>query len=349
MRMLPRWVLAVMVPSALAMPAAAQGLHFSFGDWEVACDNTRTCRMAGYHEGYDGPEVSVLLTRKGGAGAAVTGQLRIGSDPDARRPPPGGRLQMRIDGKALGTVNQPSDDGASELSAEQVTALVSALSRTASIEWVMGNQRWRLSDKGAAAVMLKMDDVQGRVGTPGALLRKGKADEGKVPPALPAPVVDIPVLPKTPPNAGRLPADADKSLRLALRAALKDKTDCELMLENPPEPITVQRLTGGKSLASAPCWRAAYNAGTAYWVINAAPPWMPALVTMKGTEYSDGVISAAHKGRGIGDCWSFDSWAWDGKRFVAAETATTGACKGIAAGGTWSMPTHVTALRRAKH
>jgi hypothetical protein len=25
----------------------------------------------------------------------------------------------------------------------------------------------------------EMDDVQGRVGTPGALLRKGKADEGK--------------------------------------------------------------------------------------------------------------------------------------------------------------------------
>ena len=179
MRMLPQWALAVMAPCALAISAAAQGLHFSFGDWEVACDNTRTCRMAGYQEGFDGPTVSVLLTRKGGAGAAVTGHLRIGTDPGVRRPPPEGRLQMRIDGKALGAVNQAPDDGASELLAEQVTALVAALSRTASIEWVMGNQRWRLSGKGAAAVMLKMDDVQGRVGTPGALLRKGKADEGK--------------------------------------------------------------------------------------------------------------------------------------------------------------------------
>lgn len=48
--------------------------------------------------------------------------------------------------------------------------------------------------------MLKMDDVQGRVSTPGALLPKGKADKGKVRPALHAPVVDILVLPKTPPQ-----------------------------------------------------------------------------------------------------------------------------------------------------
>lgn len=48
---------------------------------------------------------------------------------------------MRINGKALAVVNQPSDEGARDLSAEQVTALVSALSRRTSIEWVTGNQR----------------------------------------------------------------------------------------------------------------------------------------------------------------------------------------------------------------
>jgi hypothetical protein len=346
MRELPLGLLLILV-FAHARAQPVQGAYFSFADWEVACDNTRTCRMAGYHEGVEGPEVSVLLTRKGGPGAAVSGQLRIGGDPDAKqRPPAGARLQMRIDGKPLGTVNYPRDDNASDLSPEQVTALVAALARTTTIEWVLGNQRWRLSDKGAAAVMLKMDDVQGRVGTQGALLRKGAASEDKVPSALPAPVLDIPALPKAPADGERLPADAEKSLRPALRAALKDKTDCELMQEHPPQPIAIHRLTGGKALATTPCWRAAYNAGSAYWVINAVPPWAPVLVTMTGTEYSDGVISAAHKGRGIGDCWSFESWAWDGKRFVSAELSTTGACKGIAAGGAWNMPTRVTELRK---
>ena len=346
--------MGVLCASALAGAAAAQsqqsgsdaGLHFSFGDWEVACDNTRTCRMAGYHEGYDGPEVSILLTRKGGPGAAVTGRLRLGSESAPKRPPAGARLQMRIDGKPLGTVNLPPDDGSSDLSTEQVSALVAALSRTTTIEWVLGNQRWRLSDKGAAAVMLKMDDVQGRVGTPGALLRRGTAAEDRVPPAVPAPVIHIPVLPKAQ-AAERVAADVEKALRPALRAVLKDKDECPLMMESPAEPVTLYRLSGGKALATTGCWRAAYNAGSAFWVINQTPPWAPMLVTMTGTDYSDGVISAAHKGRGIGDCFSFESWAWDGKRFVASEKSTTGACKLIAAGGTWEMPTQVTELRRA--
>lgn len=32
--------------SSLSM-AAIQGLHFSHKDWEIACDNTGTCRAAG--------------------------------------------------------------------------------------------------------------------------------------------------------------------------------------------------------------------------------------------------------------------------------------------------------------
>ena len=35
--------------ASAAVPPVA-GFHFSHKDWEVACDNTGTCRAAGYHE-----------------------------------------------------------------------------------------------------------------------------------------------------------------------------------------------------------------------------------------------------------------------------------------------------------
>lgn len=44
---------------------AVEGLSFQHDDWEVACDNTRTCRAAGYQsdDGGEALPVSVLLTR----------------------------------------------------------------------------------------------------------------------------------------------------------------------------------------------------------------------------------------------------------------------------------------------
>ncbi|STW09638.1 Protein of uncharacterised function (DUF1176) [Klebsiella grimontii] len=42
-----------------------------------------------------------------------------------------------------------------------------------------------LSGEGAYAVLLKMDDVQGRIGTPGALTKKGDRPENSVRAAIP--------------------------------------------------------------------------------------------------------------------------------------------------------------------
>jgi hypothetical protein len=46
-----------------------QGFSFAHKDWELACDNTGTCRAAGY--GATMGEVSVLLTRNAGAAQHV--------------------------------------------------------------------------------------------------------------------------------------------------------------------------------------------------------------------------------------------------------------------------------------
>jgi hypothetical protein len=338
-------LLLTLAPVAQAAPFA--GAAFAHGDWELVCDNTRTCRAAGYHaEGDDEPPMSVLLTRQAGPGQAVTGQLMVGQlmfggegDPPAL--PADAMLSMRINGKDLGQVAL----GAGVLSSAQVAALVAALARQSTIEWSIGEQRWRLSDQGAAAVLLKMDDVQGRVGTRGALLKPGQRDESKVPPAVPAPVVIAQAVPAArPPEKHLADLAASPALRKALRATVEGGEEC-LALEGEAHGLTVTRLTPTHLLVSGLCWMAAYNAGSGYWVIREKPPFRPVLVTTAGTDYNNGQIASSHKGRGVGDCWSHAHWTWNGQGFPQTEIATTGACKLVAAGGTWSLPTWTTQVR----
>jgi hypothetical protein len=50
-----------------------------------------------------------------------------------------------------------------------------------------------------------------------------------------------------------------------------------------------------------------------------------------------GVLSGSHKGRGLGDCWSGSTAAWNGSRFVTTSVYDTGMCRGFP-GGAWHLP-----------
>jgi len=233
--------LIVMAAGAVAHAAEAPGLGFMHGDWEITCDNTRTCRAAGYHsesasdDGDAEPNVepnaeplpvSVLLTRNAGPHAPVRAELQIGNagaedEKDELHLPLA--LTMSINGQALGKVAIVNDSWTADLTPAQNKALLAALTRASKIAWSDGKRTWRLSDKGAAAVLLKMDEFQGRLGTPGALVRKGTRDEGSVLPALPAPVVVAAAVPG--PEPLRWPRARLKSLRDALKVSSDECPD----------------------------------------------------------------------------------------------------------------------------
>lgn len=324
------------------------GISFSHHDWELACDNTRTCRAAGYHgEEDDAPAVSVLLTRKAGPRQPVTGKLMIGNYGDEEslsKLPPVFKLSMQVNGRNLGQVTMNKDTLVADLSPEQVAALLAVLSQKSKVEWTAGSNRWRLSDKGATAVLLKMDEFQGRIGTTGALVKKGSRSEDLVLPPLSAPVVIVPPIPKPQPKDNQWVTEKSKVLRDALLTTNAD--DCTL---TPEAELSITRLTDTKLLVSTQCWNAAYNSGDGYWVVNQTPPFHPTLVTTSGTHFSDGSIVASHKGRGLGDCWSSQAWTWNGKEFVHTESSTSGMCKLLAPGGAWSLPTLVTDVRHSSH
>ncbi|KAB8188536.1 DUF1176 domain-containing protein [Lysobacter maris] len=342
MQGMPGWIVLMAALASSPSATTRPGVHFEHHDWLLACDNTGTCRAAGYQPGGGDLPVSVLLTRHAGPGQTVTAEVQIGDawDASGESAQEAFPLTLRIDGGDLGTV---AADGA--LSSPQTAALLGALARDTRIEWIApGGTVYPLSDHGAAAVLLKMDETQGRLGTPGALMRKGTRDESQVPAARPMPVIDLPALD----DAGiALSPDEHTALLRELEAQLEPDACPSLSFGNDGNPVSdlsISGLSNGKRLVSAHCWLAAYNSGSAFWVINAEAPYGPVLVTTDGNEYYRGRIEAGHKGRGVGDCWGSRTWTWNGETFVGSHEQTTGLCRGFP-GGAWSLPTLVSEVR----
>lgn len=72
-------ILAALTITSLSAMSHAAAVEFTSQDWQVACDNTRTCRLAGYQaENNSELPVSVLLIRRAGANASVDGQVKFG-------------------------------------------------------------------------------------------------------------------------------------------------------------------------------------------------------------------------------------------------------------------------------
>jgi hypothetical protein len=315
---------------------------FFHKDWELVCDNTGTCRAAGYQSDDDnGFPVSVLLTRKAGPKQPVKGAIRLGGEEDLKLEK--GTVRMQLNGESLGVVKINSHDNSGALSERQTTAMLKALLTSTEIVFNARDFYWRLSDQGATAVLLKMDETQARVGTIGALVKKGNKSESGVKLPTPLPVVTFV-------STGNDVSENDQWFVANAKSVLKeiikkDSDNCDGLVEAKVSTLRVSKLSGSKLLLSTRCWAGAYNVGDGYWVVNDRPPYHPQFVTDSGTEYANGVITAAFKGRGLGDCWSFDTWVWNGNQFLSASSSQTGQCKGIP-GGAWDLPTKVTQIQR---
>lgn len=349
MRVLFPSVLSVLLALSSPLVAAAttmpEGAYFQHHDWVVACDNTRTCRAAGYASG-ENSTLSVLLTRDGGPQQPVRGEMSL--RPIDGQQSPKGALHLRIKQRDLGMLTPAKEEGMYTLNPAQTTALLSALVRDGGITVIdAGGHAWPLSDKGAAAALLKADDFQGRVGTVGALMRKGPAAESSVPAALPKPVIHKASMQfPLPDNRAFAKLATSPALRAALRATLKEPSceglldaDRDTPLKNPP--LGIQRLDGRHLLVSVRCWDAAYNTGDGYWVIREQAPYRAAWVTSDATSYGNGEIIASQSDRSEPSCRSEQSWTWDGTRFVATSATESVFCR-HALDGTWQLPMQVT-------
>lgn len=343
------FLLTMLCGTVILHATAAETLsqvRFEHKDWEVACDNTRTCRAAGYQTEGMVPNASILLTRKAGPNQPVVAELQLAQTEDDNATP--AVLTMSIGKQTHGTIKMDRENRTGTLSPEQTMALLNALPNDDPIAWTAGKVSWSISKMGANAALLKMDEFQGRLGTPGALIRKGSKPESSVLPALPPPVVLSPHIKPGQP-APRLSAAQTTSLLAELRRSIKEG-DCDgLVPESGEAPIlALEALSDKAMLVSTECWRGAYNTGNGFWVANRSAPYSPRFITADADSHDDGVLTSFHKGRGIGDCIGGDTWTWDGRTFIHTSTSTTGMCRQFAAGGAWDFPTLVSEVRRTR-
>ncbi|MEQ9887477.1 DUF1176 domain-containing protein [Pectobacterium zantedeschiae] len=324
----------------LAFATTFSDSTFFHKDWEIVCDNTLTCRAAGYSpeeksmgEVTEAQDVSLLITRHAGQNTPITAEVTLAEVHEGV--PKGTKLTLTVDGVDKGALTS-TEDNLWQLNETQIAAVLQALKGSGKVAFLHDGMVSELSGSGAYAVLLKMDEKQGRIDTTDAIVKKGnKSSELS---AVAAPVI----------HAAATQQEPSRNLTHAEQAAIQKKLLKTLKQDDcydfPPqgdrtaEPILLTPLNGSMSLLSTLCWRAAYNEGYAYWVIDNAMQTQPQLVTTIGVSYENGEITAVQKGRGLADCMSDNAWIWDGKTFQQSRASTTGSCRMIRLGGTWDLP-----------
>ncbi|CND44737.1 DUF1176 domain-containing protein [Yersinia pseudotuberculosis] len=326
---------------AVQARSVTSSVNFSYKDWDLTCDNTLTCRAAGYSADDSDPAATVLLTRVAGPGTPVDNKVMLAdydADTAAKNP---GVPHMLIADHSLGKLM--SVDGDSwQMNPVQFAALLKALRHDSKIVFKDSVNEYIFSSAGSSAVLLKMDDVQGRVGTQGALIKKGPKDESAVKNPVPAPVIiKAPVTDKesrdmTPPEMALIKPALMKLIGHADNNCSKERL---------ADTWQIAGLNQTQSLVMVPCWMGAYNDGYMYFVISNDMATPPEMITDSASFYDDGAISFSMKDRGLGDCWSNKEWVWDGKHFIQSSVSNTGRCRLIRAGGAWNMISLTTKIK----
>ena len=373
--------------SLLSVPALAsdsygtpfEGWGFVKDDWQLVCDNTLTCRAAGYAaEGLLSSDklgdASVLITVEAGKKlSTVQVKLSNWKELEQEKLVPeqlsktNYKVELLLNNKSYGFI-QLSSEREGQLSTAQAQQLLKLANQNTKIQFTSGIYQWQVSDKGLAAVLLKLDEVQGRVGTPLALVSKSSLNRQTPKSAKAKPVIkkaysyaDKDKKQLTPAKLVYFQKNINKWIDIndkQLVGSNDGMGDCELVN---PKTEAYQRMQefgadrlgwdfipvdSKHTLATHECWRGAYNMGVGYWLINHAKPSKPTLITTSASDYSDGEIYAIHKDRGIGDCWNRAVWVWDGKTFALTEDSSTGMCRGFA-GGAWDLPTYTSEVIRS--
>ena len=333
-------VLLLALLPVVAMATSIKGIG-NYQDWDLVCDNTGTCRMAGYQEKGDDP-VSILFTRAAGENAAVEGKFTILPFGEADRDVQVGQdIEIWLNGKSLGKVKHISDDAPDKLTEEQTKALLSGLKKESEIRLTYGKTTLKVSDKGAAAAMLKMDEFQQRLNMPSALIRQGQEKHAVL-------------APKVEPKIDAVSVNNRKTIELKrgekqfnhVLALLRKAHDGCVDEDLESQDITIYPLTHNKVLAESLCFKGAYQSTNYYAVLDDKLSKVEQVLADQYNEagYDEkqgyAFVRGIYKGRVIGDCWNSEDAVWNGKIFIRTSEWTTGSCKGFT-GGAWQLPIFV--------
>jgi hypothetical protein len=227
------------------------------------------------------------------------------------------------------------EDG-EDLAAALFRRLLPRLLEASSVDVFRGKERFVLSLDGFKAAMLKVDDLQGRIGTPGALVRKGTRSEAGVPPELPAPI------------AHRAVAWQNKSTDAALLQVLSARigTTCPLKVSSALDApnIKLHRVAATQVIVLRECERRAFESGYGAWLVDDKPPYaarrlkFPRVDTepvdlVADAEFDDDELRSVGKNDAGDHCGDDAFWAWTGQAFELTSAHAAPLCRGFDGGG----------------
>ena len=344
-------LLSLLPLTAMAAPSL-KGFEKTYQDWDLICDNTGTCNMAGYQEERDGSEhpVSILFTRSAGEKAPVSAQLALLPEDVGNK-----TAEIILNGQSLGAIPNISEEGIAKLSEKQTTELLTALKGNADIEVIFGEFKEKVSDKGAAAAMLKMDEFQQRLNTPSALIRQGQEKHAVLAPQA-VPKIEAVSVNNRQTKELKLGEKQFDAVLTLLRKSNGTNEDAENYCyalhidEEWNKKITLYPLTKGKVLAEAICM-GGYNYINYYAVLDEKLSKVEQVLANQYNyaDYDKNThvlkVEGEFKARGLGDCWHGQEAVWNGKTFIRTEEHTTGSCKGFPGGAWGPLPTFVSELK----
>lgn len=306
-----------------------------YGNWIASCDNVRHCEAVAL-PAQDGSETEWTLSFERNPDADAKPAFEI--SPAFGDPVP--NVRLRLDGNPMPV--EINNDGI--LTGDPVE-LLRSLSRARKAELVdtSGKVIGTLPVRGASAALRWIDHQQQRSGGTTAIVARGPLSASTVPSPPPLPRI------KQPPASNRSPRELGAMDINAVQA--RGGGYCQPERADP----SYYRLDDRHTLAIVGCMLGAYQGSALVIIVEENGRWRPAQIEQPialDPEYSEPfdaymltgadywpegrLLSSAAKGRGLADCGSSASWAWDGQAFRLASYRALDECKG-AMPGTWLL------------
>jgi hypothetical protein len=334
---------ATQAPAQASAHASAEPLpaeSHNFGDWVVACDNGLRCKAVSLVPALSDEEAEKVpdpwerfgvmrLERE--AGAATSLEITI---TDFEGVP----ARLLAGDQPLDVRFAPAEEGVWRVIPADLDGFISNMySGTLVAQDAAGKALAEFALGGSHGAMLYMDERQGRLRTPTALVRKGSRPASLVPPPARLPVVT------------RAPVTTEKPLKLNA-AQLRDarrRTGCVREEMGGEDSQSYHALGNGRTLVLLSCGSGAYNFNSLPMIarrergaVRVEPAGVderleafedrPARFLVTNADYDPAerrLVSYA-KGRGLGDCGIVSFYAWDGTRFRLVRQDEMSECRG---------------------
>ncbi|MFC4727244.1 DUF1176 domain-containing protein [Coralloluteibacterium thermophilus] len=331
-----------------ARAAPAVPVYQVFQDTLVVCDNGRDCEVVAVNR--EGNGMPLRLRREAGPAGMQHLELAAQGPVDAEALRLDGRMVPALD--ALPWRVQRADGLLALDEPAAIARFIDIVRNGRHLTVGKGEDVPTASLAGFSAALLRVDEVQQRLGTEGAWLRRGDRADADVPPP-PA----LPVLPLAAPEPVGLAKDVAARLAQHVRAAQAEALHAE-ECEEAGGPFDVSRHDGAAplddthALVFLTCFAGAYQHASLVFRVPRDGSGPAERITLPGggirvaergsedfalltsPEYAPATATLIHfaKGRGLGDCGQAVAWHYDGREFHLAVYAELTLCGGTVPG-----------------